>query len=238
MLETYAGFNFGLNVAKDLLDHRQILTHGKQYKRREISTLLLEGFLRHGGTEENIPSDPARTVKTVFPKRGESNERFKDIGYGYYKYIGQGSGTTVSTAVSSPNGNPNGLTPDRTWGTGPYEVYAWCLPQDANTADRWPIKIGFAGEGGFRRRWEQDFATHLPVLPRYLRSFRYDTETKARKAEGHLHGMLGDDGHRRRVQGIPATEWFLTSPDEIDGFMLQRYPHFASNATVGDNALA
>ena len=40
----------------------------------------------------------------------------------------------------------------------------------------------------------------------------------------------GDDGHRRRVQGIPAKEGFLTSSDERDRFMLHRSPPFANSS--------
>ena len=119
-----------------------------------------------------VPSDAFRSVRKLFPERGEENEHFKKLARGLYEYIGAGDGSGSSHALTLP-GNDNGssirpLTPDREWGEGVYEVYAWCLPQDEHTGDRWPIKIGFA-ERGFNRRW-RDFNTFLPVLPRYLRA--------------------------------------------------------------------
>ncbi len=226
MIESYAGFPFGQSVAKDLLDNHHVLKHGKLYERREIAKLLEDGFVDRGGTREEIPHDSARVIKQLLSEKKRSNKRFERISHGRYKYIGQGSdNATGPTAASSHGTNADSLTPDHERGKGAYEVYAWCLPQDEGTGDYWPIKIGYAGEGGFRRRWQQDFATHLPVLPRYLRSFRHETEAKARNTERYLHDMLGDDGRRRRVQGVPGTEWFHTSPDEIDELMMLRAPH-------------
>jgi hypothetical protein len=226
MIESYESLDFGQTVAKDLLDNHHILTHGQVYKRRDIARFLVEAFLERGGTQEMIPSDPARTVKKLLPETGRSNERFEHLGHGIYQYIGQvNDGVTSPLAASSQDADSDALAPDRTRGKGPYEVYAWCLPQDENTGDHWPVKIGYAGEGGFCRRWQQDFATHLPVLPRYLRSFRHETEAKARNTERYLHDMLGDSGRRRRVQDIPGREWFLTSSNEIDQLMEFRSPH-------------
>ena len=234
MIESYGSFRFGQTVARDLLDNHHVLTHGRSYKRRDIVRLLVERFLERGGTQEGGPHDPARAMKKLFPgKEDRSNERFERLAFGMYRYIGQGSGNaTGPTAAPSHDANADPLTPDDARGKGAYEVYAWCLPQDEGTGDHWPIKIGYAGEGGFCRRWQQDFATHLPMLPRYLRSFRHETEAKARKTERYLHDMLGDDGRRRRVQGVPGTEWFLTSPDEIDQLMRHRSPHLFTTSSV------
>ena len=229
MIESYGGFRFGQTVAKDLLDNHQVLTHGQRFRRGDIARLLVAGFLERGGIQEEVPLDPARTVKQLFPGRGESNERFEHLGHGMYRFIGQDSGSVSGPTAVSPHGaGADALTPDHVRGKGTYEVYAWCLPQDEGTGDHWSIKIGYAGEGGFCRRWQQDFATHLPVRPRYLRSFRHETEAKARNTERYLHDMLGDEGRRRRVQDVPGTEWFLTSPDEIDQLMRHRSPHLFS----------
>ena len=226
MIESFANYGFGQTEVKDLLDNHQVLTHGQECTRKEIADSLVERFLELGGDPEKVPEEPARAVKNLLPGKGKrSNERFEKLARGRYRYIGQGSGgaTAGPTAVSSHDASAAMPPPDHARGEGTYEVYAWCLPQDENTDNRWPIKIGYAGEGGFGRRW-RDFAAHLPVLPRYLRSFRYETEAKARNMEGHLHYMLGDDCRRQRVQDIPGREWFLTSPDEIDELMRHLSP--------------
>lgn len=219
----FTDFEFGLTAAKDLLDKYQVLTFGKRYKRRDIVQILVDQFLARGGAQDAIPLDPARRVKKILPPRDESNERFRNLGYGMYEYLGQSSEAPPSSEPTAI-GSRKSIMPDREWGGGPYEVYAWCLPQDENSDDRWPIKIGFAGEGGFERRW-QDFSTHLPVVPRYLIALRFDSEGSGRRAESYLHGMLGDDGHGRRIKDIPGQEWFRTSPDEIEQFVRHRFPH-------------
>ena len=233
MIGTYEGFDFGQTVARDLLDNHQILTHGERYLRKEVVRLLVQRYLERGGSDERVPPDPARTIKNLLPKKDEKNERFENVAHGHYRYIGRGNdGMIAPSQVPPDDANPNALEPDRARGTGRYEVYAWCLPQDENAAAHWPIKIGYAGEGGFFRRWLQDFATHLPVRPRYLRSFRHESEAQARNIERYLHELLGDEGRLRRVRGIPGTEWFLTSPGEIDQLMEFRSPHlFASDDT-------
>ncbi len=103
---------------------------------------------------------------------------------------------------------------DRDLGEEPCEVYAWCLPQDENTGDRWAIKIGWAGSDGFNRRWKKDFASYLPVLPRYLIRIRCETEDQAQDSERLIHKVLKNNGHQ--IRGIPGAEWFKTNPDEIE----------------------
>ena len=226
MVESYGSIPFGVSVARDLLDEHLVLTHGQTYKRREIIESLVQAYLERGGAPERVPLHPAQAVKKLLPEKGGSNDRFEFLVFGTYRYIGQGNRGVTGPAEASIQGtNSHAPKPDCVRGQGSYEVYAWCLPQDEGSGDHWPIKIGYAGEGGFCRRWQQDFATHLPVLPRYLRSFRHETEAKARNMERYLHDMLGDDGRQRRVQGVPGTEWFITSPDEVDRLMKHRSPH-------------
>ena len=223
MIDNFTGLPFGLTISKDLLDHHQVLTHGRRLKREGFVDILVKAYLSRGGSEDMIPSDPVRSMRKVFPEGGEENERFKKLARGLYEYIGAGDGSGSSHALRLP-GNDNGssirpLTPDREWGEGVYEVYAWCLPQDENTGVRWAIKIGFAEKGFNRRR--RDFDTNLPVLPRYLRAFRYETAPQAKRDETFLKDMLST--WDRRVEGIPGVEWFNTTPAEIDRLIEMRY---------------
>ena len=223
MIDDFSGLKFGLTIAKELLDHHQVLTRGQRGKREEFVVILVKAYSSRGGSEDMILSNPLRSVRKLFPERGEENERFRKLARGLYEYIGTGDGSGSSDALPLP-GNDNGssirpLTPDREWGEGVYEVYAWCLPQDENTGDRWAIKIGFA-EKGFNQRWHQ-FKTDLPVLPRYLRAFRYETEAQAIRDERFLKDMLST--WDRRVEGIPAVEWFYATPAEIDRLIEMRY---------------
>ncbi len=106
------------------------------------------------------------------------------------------------------------MTPERELGKGPCEVYAWCLPLYQQCSDgRWPIKIGWAGTDGFRRRL-RDFRENLPERPRYLLRIGCADETEARDRESVLHAWFR--ARKRKIDDLPGEEWFLTNPGEIE----------------------
>ena len=79
MIDNFTGLPFGLTISKDLLDHHQVLTHGRRLKREGFVDILVKAYLSRGGSEDMIPSDPVRSMRKVFPEGGEENERFKKL---------------------------------------------------------------------------------------------------------------------------------------------------------------
>ena len=100
------------------------------------------------------------------------------------------------------------------FGDGPCEVYSWYPPEYRYRPDgRWPVKIGWTGSLGLRRRL-QDFYENLPEMPHYLLRIGCTDEPEARNREKLLHTYF--EVRKQRIESVPGSEWFLTNPDEIE----------------------
>lgn len=228
---------FDAHTVKHILNNEDCFVNGQTYKRNEIFTIARNRYKsRRYGTrlDDETIKDKTMTkeerdkgvavLKKQLPTQEEKNKNgFERKDRGYYLCTRNkkvGSNTDIDNSETEDNCNNadsatgNSLEPpDVDFGDdGSCEVYAWSLPQDENPDTNWPIKIGFTGPGGFKQRWE-GFCANLPVLPRYLVQVRFKTESQAQKVEHYLHNFFRN--RDRQVKDIPATEWFLTNPDEI-----------------------
>ena len=211
---------FAALTAQRLFEHKGAWQAGRIYKRREIADVLLDIYRQEGGVDKGLTRGRViRTIKKKLPGVDEKNAWFEKIDFGHYRYCYASDDMHSSPPGASENGKDNDfgkldnqLVPDREYGEGACEVYVWCLPHYENSGQRWPMKIGSAGEGGFNRRLE-DFQENLPEVPRYLIRVRYSTEAKARKLERALHYYFENRG--RRIERIPGTEWFDANPKEV-----------------------
>jgi hypothetical protein len=106
------------------------------------------------------------------------------------------------------------LPPEREIGVGPEVEYVYYLPTYRRLAevegrDRWPCKVGYTG-GLLLTRILGQANTALPEVP--VVGLKINGH-RCRDLEKAIHGVLGYNA-RKRV--VPGTEWFDTSPAEVE----------------------
>lgn len=208
---------FGTAVARELCQKSGLFEQGKLYKRIQITETLREEFVNRGGDVDTENDAVARVLKKWL---SGPDSPFEKVMHGRYRFLGLDGATEQALDVEDRgNGRSDASrgsapAPEREIGVGPYEVYAWCLPQyQASSADRWPIQIGKAGPAGLRRRLS-DFHGNLPERPRYLLRLRCANEREARDREALLHAWFRSRG--QKLNDLPGEEWFLTNASEIE----------------------
>lgn len=208
---------FGTHVARELCQEPGLFEQGRLYARMHITEILRDEFVQRGGNEDTGNDAVARVLKKWLvgpdsPFRKEMRGRYRFLGFGgsIEQAVDVGDRRSARTDASS-EGAPS---PEREIGTGPCEVYAWCLPRyQASSGDRWPIKIGKAGPDGLRRRL-RDVQENLPERPRYLLRLGCADEREARDREALLHAWFRSRG--QNLNDLPGAEWFLTNVGEIE----------------------
>lgn len=215
LIETLVTERFGTDAAREMSKLPGIFARGKIYRRRQISETLESAFRDRGGRTET-----AAVTQAIRKWLLGSDSPFRKVARGRYQFLGVGrpsEGRDDALLPTDDGRDPSeeiSVAPERTFGSGPCEVYAWCLPEyQRKGIDRWPIKIGMAGEGGFTRRL-RDFQENLPERPRYLLRLRCPNEPEAKRRESLLHSRFSV--LKRRIDNVPGQEWFLTNPSEIE----------------------
>ena len=212
---------FGAEAARELCRIPGIFDLGRIYRREQISTTLQSSFVERGGNEHTSKHAVATVLKKWLRQDSSPFEKVCDKHgremRGRYRFIGyddqQGAFERLRDTAESDI-TEDSLKPEREYGDGPYEVYAWCLPRyRKGHGDRCPIKIGRAGPDGFRRRL-RDFWENLPEQPSYLVRIGCPDEAEARRREALLHAWFQTRG--QRMDDVPGHEWFLTTPSEIE----------------------
>lgn len=217
LVEDLVKDRFGTDAARELCRTSGLFEPGKLYRRIDISETLRDEFVRRGGDDGTRKDSVALVLKkwllgpdSPFTKETRGRYRFRGLGGGAEQALdldAQGSAGSDAIGVHPP-------VPEREIGSGPCEVYAWCLPQYQATAGaRWPIRIGKAGPDGLRRRL-RDFQENLPEWPRYLLRLRCLDEREARERESLLHAWFRSRG--QKLNDLPGEAWFLTNPSEIE----------------------
>ena len=139
---------FGADAARELCHRPGLFEPGKLYKRIQIIRTLRDEFVERGGDDQTSLDAVAVVLKkwlagSASPFRKEARGRYRFVGVEASTGRTYDSGGHVSEGNDADYGEE--LTPRRELGNGPYEVYAWCLPQYQETSSgRWPIKIGRA----------------------------------------------------------------------------------------------
>ena len=225
---------FNALTVDQLFDRGDPWQASRVYRRSEIVDTLMDLYRRAGGVDQDLTKDRvSRIVKKKLSGRNAKNRWFKNVAFGRYEYCGSNAHETLdSLSRGLEEGTDGGdgssqrrLVPEKEYGDGDCEVYVWCLPQYAASGDQWPVKIGFAGEGGLNRRW-RDFHENLPEVPQYLIRVGFKTEAEARKFEGMLHYYFKNRG--RQIEGIPGKEWFNVNPEEVVGAIGVLHPNLRS----------
>ncbi|WP_285649439.1 GIY-YIG nuclease family protein [Actinomycetospora sp. NBRC 106375] len=121
-----------------------------------------------------------------------------------------------SDAPQADCGDPGSLTVvvEKELGVGSHLVYSFYLDTyrvaaEAKSENRWPIKIGMT-TGQLDKRMETH-RTALPEVPRIPLVIRHEN---AALLERVVYGALMLRG--RGLDGVVGSEWFLTTPEEIE----------------------
>ena len=202
---------FGIDAARELCRIPGMFEVGATYKRNAITSKLVSAYIERGGS----PATSKSRVASVFKSWARTDRPFESIAsHGRYRFLGYGeqSSEPVMPLVDGVRGD-GALSPEREFGNGPHEVYAWCLPRyQVGSSNRYPIKIGRAGADGLTRRLE-DFWQNLPERPHYLIRIGCADEAQARERERILHHIFKSRG--QQIEHLPGTEWFDASIEEI-----------------------
>ena len=216
---------FGTRAAQYLLEHYNMFVRGDTYQRKDIVATLVRKFKEEGGDPNTSNFEVTRAVKSLLKR---DTLPFRKIDRGLYTFEG---GSNQDDIEDGPPGDTertasDEMRPEREYGEGPCEVYAWYLPMYRTAASGagtcWPIKIGQAGKEGFRRRLE-DFAANLPERPCYLMRLRCTDDSEARNRERLLHHYF-QERDDKVVEGIAGKEWFKTNPNELDKAIRDLFP--------------
>ena len=208
---------FGAEAARELCRLPGIFNFGELYKRERICEVLREQFVRRGGSRDTSKQNIASVLKKWLgggesPFRKEARGRYRFMGFpDQAEYADNSAGSPLQVSDSYDG---DSLAPEKEFGEGPCEVYAWCLPRYRETPrPRWRIKIGRAGADGFRRRLG-DFRENLPERPCYLLRIGCEDEAEAKRREDLLHAWFRE--RKQMIDDLPGKEWFLTNPTEIE----------------------
>lgn len=217
LIEDLITERFGKAIARELCQESGLFVRNRLYPRSHITEALRNEFVRRGGDADTQKDAVVRVLKRWL--RG-SDSPFRKEMRGRYRFLGFDNATEQSPDVKDQGNDRSDAStggppaPERVIGAGPYEVYAWYLPQyQATPGDRWPIKIGKAGPDGLRRRLS-DFNENLPERPRYLLRLGCADEREARDREALLHAWFRSRG--QKLNNVPGEKWFLTNPSEIE----------------------
>jgi len=208
---------FGAAAARELCRQSGLFEPGRLYRRIEISETLRQEFVRRGGDSGTTNTAVAIVLKKwlltrASPFRRETRGRYRFLGLErdttQYRSTGVG-GLAVRDAPMD-----DGPTPELEIGAGPCEVYAWCLPAYRATGNgHWPIRIGRAGNEGFKGQL-REFHENLPERPRYLLRLGCADDAEARRRETLLHAWFTERG--QQLEEASGDAWFLTNPGQID----------------------
>ena len=138
---------------------------------------------------------------------------------GYWSFLTT-DGSEASKMIKKPQrqvdtSGVKNIAPERTIGSGKSSVYLYYYPQYRESAESkgekvWKCKIGMTIHGEPQIRIREQ-ATGLPEIPRnglHIKTDRHE------KIERIIHDILKVRG--RYVEDAPGTEWFLTSPSEVE----------------------
>jgi hypothetical protein len=201
------------------------LFSGQLVERHIIIERVRETHLMRGGSAPRV-QDFSRAVKKALSDM-RSRGLAQNPSFGYWRIestaeadsIAEGEGDTDTITEKVNISEVNGAHPipdvERTLGQGSGAVYVYYLPTYRQLAehrkeDLWPCKVGRTERDPLTRVLAQA-ATALPERP-VIALVVYTAEPQA--LESALHGILIVRG--RQVTSSPGSEWFLTSPAEVE----------------------
>lgn len=192
------------------------LFSGKILIRQTIVDEVVKFHEINGGTK-SIAQDVPRSIKKALENlkiKGKADNPT----YGYWKiYDGEFGGDL------GENEPVNDLIPDeieipiadKVFGEGTSAIYLYYLPMyrlkaEQSDENKWHCKIGKTNRDPLLRVLSQA-ATALPEKPHISIIFKTNFPNEF---ENVIHSILTIKG--RKIDNSPGSEWFLTSPDEVE----------------------
>lgn len=175
--------------------------------REEVTRIHLE---RGGLRSRAKMHHPASLALTKMGSSGLA----ENLSHGQWRIKGSNRVHPDSTRLQEETIELNGLSV-RSIGSGEGAVYVYYFPTyqlwaESQGESSWPCKIGMT-EGDPNLRIHIQVGTGMPENPKIALIIRTDAPVKMERI---LHDAL--TLRRRRMEGAPGTEWFLTSPSEVE----------------------
>jgi hypothetical protein len=188
---------------------------GRIAERQKIIDAVVQAHRNRGGLAARA-KDTSRLVKKALSNMQRSGLA-ENPSFGQWRIsnpnpdIGEVPPTEVSS-LDEPSSLP---APELTTGEGSESVYLYCYEAYRRLAQKegrrlFPCKIGRSERDPLLRVLSQS-STALPEVPTVVRLFKTNDSSAL---EAAIHCILSLRG--REVENSPGTEWFLTSPEEVD----------------------
>lgn len=206
----YSGLELTPNIFAELL---VLYFDGKQFKRTTAIDTIVRHHKEGGGLLEKkeYVSVFKKTCKTLGTKG------LVNIGYGTWRLNFHSKEVEIVPSEASKESIP--FEADRTLGKGKNSVYVYYYDTYRRYAEsqglqEWECKIGRTDKDPLQRVFGQA-GTCYPELPHVALIIKCDNSTQV---EAAIHNILKI--RNKWVRSAPGTEWFLTSPQEIERLYL------------------
>jgi hypothetical protein len=211
----YAGQPLTPGIAAELvLD----LFAGRITERHKIVDAVVRAHQERGGLDSRA-KDTSRLVKKALSNM-ERNGLAENPSFGQWKIkpTSSDSAATVPTEIQNEEVIASAPTAEIVTGEGDDSVYLYYFESYRRLAEikgnrLFPCKIGRSERDPLLRVLSQS-STALPEFPRIARLFKTNDGSAL---EAAIHSILSLRG--MEIEDSPGTEWFLTSPDEIDSIV-------------------
>lgn len=181
---------------------------------------MLSRVLKKHAELGGIPStaNPNSQIKKALSTMAEAGEIERLPNHGYWRYLGAGT-ESEKVSISESIIDVADVDEDEPYqvenfsGAGRSSVYIYYFPTYRRGENPFPMKIGMSTIS-YQARIASQLGTSNPELPFIYRIHHTDAPVMV---ERFLHSALTLKG--RWMADAPGTEWFMTTPDEIDDLL-------------------
>jgi hypothetical protein len=205
----------------------QLFGNNQVARREDIASAILTRHLKLGGLRPTqTPQQIAKKALTTLKDAGLA----VNPSFGFWKilsseWVNDEEANAAASDIESEEDVQD--LADATWqaertiGTGAQAVYLYFLPAYRDVAmqkqqPNWRCKIGMTTRDDPRDRIYSQASTALPERPVIGLVIRTDMALALEKA---IHGIL--NVRNRGIPDLPGSEWFMTSPDEVEALYIQ-----------------
>ena len=208
----YAEKSLTPKIAQHLIHE---LFTGKTVQKQEIMRIVDETHRERGGLAAKAKFPP---VTMALPKM-KREELVENPSHGYWLIL------ATTPEDDSVDSEPDNLDIEKTIGSGKQSVYLYYYPAYRHLAELqgeevWACKIGKARNDPLVRISSQT-RTVLPEYPMVGLIIKTDEFTLM---ETTIQNILKLQG--KHIENAPGTEWFLTSPSEVEGVYESNFGNF------------
>ncbi|MEI7851320.1 MAG: GIY-YIG nuclease family protein [Kiritimatiellales bacterium] len=211
----YAGQPLTPGIAAELILE---LFSGRIAERHKIVDAVVRTHRERSGLDARAKDTP-RVVKKALSNI-ESAGLAENPSFGQWKIKIQNPGMVIVSPIEIQSDEmlPSVPAPEVIIGEGDNSVYLYYFENYRKLADiegrqEFPCKIGRSERDPILRVLSQS-STALPEVPTIARLFKTNDGSALETA---IHAILSLRG--KEIEDSPGTEWFLTSPDEVDAIV-------------------